>query len=112
MERGALAFHTAILRASRNQELQRVYPMVFPRLERVFRVAYPEWLREAGVELDGAILAAMEARDADAVVAVSGRGWDALEAGIRVRAAELEQQRRRGRRAGRAPRGRRDDRGS
>ncbi len=92
VEEGALAFHTAILRASRNQELQRVYPMVFPRLERVFRVAYPEWLRQAGVELDGAILAAMEARDAEAVVTVSGRGWDALEAGIRVRAAELEQQ--------------------
>jgi DNA-binding FadR family transcriptional regulator len=90
VELAALAFHTAILRASRNQELQRVYPMVFPRLERVFRVAYPEWLGEAGVNLDAAILAAMEARDAVAVVAVSGRSWDALEAGIRVRATELE----------------------
>jgi DNA-binding GntR family transcriptional regulator len=89
VERNALAFHTAILAASRNHDLQRVYPMVFPRLERVFRVAYPEWLQEGGVALDGSILAAMEARNPDAVVAVSATGWDTLEAGIRIRAAEL-----------------------
>ena len=89
VERNALAFHSTILGASRNHDLQRIYPMVFPRLERVFRVAYPEWLQEGGVELDGAILAAMEDRDPDAVVAVSATGWDALETGIRVRAAEL-----------------------
>ena len=87
VERGAMAFHTTILRASRNQELQRVYPMVFPRLERVFRVAYPEWFQDAGVEVDGRILAALEARDPRAVAEVSGAGWDALEAGIRARAA-------------------------
>jgi DNA-binding GntR family transcriptional regulator len=84
VERGALTFHNAILRASRNQELQRVYPMVFPRLERVFRVAYPEWLGESGVALDGAILAALEARDPEAVGEVSGRGWDTLEANVRA----------------------------
>jgi DNA-binding GntR family transcriptional regulator len=89
VERGALAFHTTILRASRNLELQRVYPMVFPRLERVFRLAYPEWLRDAGVEVDGAILAAMEARDPEAVLRMSGRGWDTLEANIVARAARL-----------------------
>lgn len=88
VELGAMAFHTTILRASCNQELQRVYPMLFPRLERVFRVAYPEWFREAGVDVDGSILAAMEARDPRAVVKVSGAGWDALEAGIRARVAE------------------------
>jgi len=86
VERGALAFHTTILGASRNLELQRVYPMVFPRLERVFRLAYPEWLRDAGVEVDGAILAAIEARDPEAVLEVSGRGWDTLEASIEARA--------------------------
>jgi DNA-binding GntR family transcriptional regulator len=88
VERGAMAFHTAILRASRNQELQRVYPMVFPRLERIFRVTYPEWFHEAGVDVDGRILAALEAHDPRAVAEVSGAGWDALEAGIRARAAE------------------------
>jgi DNA-binding GntR family transcriptional regulator len=86
VERGALAFHSLILAASRNQELQRVYPMVFPRLERVFRVAHPEWLREHGVALDGAILNALEARDPEAVVEISGRGWDTLEANVRARA--------------------------
>ena len=83
-----MAFHMGILGASRNQELQRVYPMLFPRLERVFRVAYPEWFQEAGVDVDGRILAALEARDPRAVAEVSGAGWDALEAGIRARAAE------------------------
>jgi DNA-binding GntR family transcriptional regulator len=92
VERSALAFHMTILGASRNHDLQRVYAMVFSRLERVFRVAYPEWLLDAGVELDGAILEAMEARDPDAVVAVSATGWDTLEAGIRIRAAELAAQ--------------------
>jgi DNA-binding GntR family transcriptional regulator len=92
VERGAMAFHTTILQASRNQELQRVYPMVFPRLERVFRVAYPEWFREAGVDVDGRILAAMEAHDPRAVAHVSGAGWDALEAGIRARVAESSAQ--------------------
>ena len=89
VERGALAFHTTILRASRNQELQRVYPMVFPRLERVFRVAYPEWLQEDGVGVDGRILVALEARDPAAVLRVSGRGWDTLEANIRTRADQF-----------------------
>jgi DNA-binding GntR family transcriptional regulator len=86
VERSALAFHTTILQASRNQELQRIYPMVYLRLERVFRVAYAGWLREEGVELDGRILEALEARDAVAVRQVSGRGWDTLEANIRARA--------------------------
>ncbi len=89
VERGALAFHTTILRASRSQELQRLYPMVFPRLERVFRVAYPEWFGSAGVDVDGALLTAMEARDPRAVRDVSSRAWDALEAGVRARAAQL-----------------------
>ncbi len=86
VERSADGFHATILRASRSQELQRVYPMVYPRLERVFRVAYAEWLRDAGVELDGRILEALEAHDAVAVQRVSGRGWDTLEANIRARA--------------------------
>jgi DNA-binding GntR family transcriptional regulator len=92
VERGALAFHTTILGASRNQELQRVYPMVFPRLERVFRVAYPEWFQDAGLDVDGRILAAIEARDPATVMEVSGRGWDVLEEGIRAGAAELGRQ--------------------
>ncbi len=87
VERSALAFHTTILRASRNRELQRVYPMVYPRLERVFRVAYADWLRDEGVELDGRILEALEARDPAAVRRVSARGWDTLEANILARAA-------------------------
>lgn len=89
VERCAMGFHATILAASRNRDLQRLYPMVSHRLERVFRIAYPEWLRDAGVEVDGAILAAMEARDPDTVAAVSGRGWDTLEAGIRARALQL-----------------------
>jgi hypothetical protein len=63
--------------------------MVFPRLERVFRVAYPEWLQEDGVEVDGMILVALEARDPAAVLRVSGRGWDTLEANIRTRADQF-----------------------
>jgi DNA-binding GntR family transcriptional regulator len=82
--RGALDFHAKVLQASRNRELVRIYPMVFPRLERVFRVGYPDWLREVGMEIDGAMLAAMEARDPDAVVELAGRGWDAFEATIRL----------------------------
>ncbi len=84
VERAAQDFHATILGASGNQELQRVYPAVFHRLERVFRLAYPEWLRDAGVEVDGALLAAIEAHDPATAVAVSGRGWDALEASIRA----------------------------
>jgi DNA-binding GntR family transcriptional regulator len=87
VERGAIGFHGAILAASRNQELQRVYPAVFHRLERVFRLAYPEWFRDAGVEVDGALLAAIEAHDPTAAVAVSGHGWDELEASIRSQMA-------------------------
>lgn len=84
VERGALGFHATILEASRSQELRRLFPMVYSRLERVFRVAYPEWFREAGLEVDGRILAALEARDPAGVEEVSGRGWDTLEAAVRA----------------------------
>jgi DNA-binding GntR family transcriptional regulator len=83
-ERCAIGFHATILGASRNLELQRLFPMVFSRLERIFRVAYPEWFRESGLEVDGEILAAIEARDPAGVEEVSGRGWDRLEAAIRA----------------------------
>jgi DNA-binding GntR family transcriptional regulator len=86
VERAALGFHLAILAASRNHELQRMIPMIFPRLERVFRFAYPEWLREAGVEVDGELLEALEAHDPSAVERASGRGWDAIESRLRSRA--------------------------
>lgn len=88
VERGAIGFHGTILAASRNQELQRVYPAVFHRLERIFRLAYPEWLSDAGVEVDGALLAAIEAHDPATAVTISGRGWDELEENIRARMAE------------------------
>jgi DNA-binding GntR family transcriptional regulator len=88
VERGAIGFHETILAASRNQELQRVYPAVFHRLERIFRLAFPEWLRDAGVEVDGALLEAIEAHDPAAAVAVSAQGWDILEANIRSRPGE------------------------
>lgn len=84
VERGAIGFHATILAASRNAELKRVYPAVVDRLERIFRLAFPEWLGAAGTEVDGALLEAIERRDAVAAVAASARGWDALEAGIRA----------------------------
>ncbi len=88
VERGAIGFHATILGASRNQELQRVYPAVFHRLERIFRLAYPEWLRDAGVQVDAALLAAIEAHDPAAAMAASAQGWDMLEATIRAQAGD------------------------
>jgi DNA-binding GntR family transcriptional regulator len=88
VERGAIGFHATILAASRNQELQRVYPAVFHRLERIFRLAYPEWLRDAGIEIDGALIAAIEAHDPATAVNVSGHGWDELETSIRSQMAD------------------------
>jgi DNA-binding GntR family transcriptional regulator len=85
VERAAIGFHGTILAASRNMELQRVYPAVFDRLERVFRLAFPEWLGEAGVEVDAALLEAIERHDPALAAAVSARGWDTLEENIRAR---------------------------
>jgi DNA-binding GntR family transcriptional regulator len=93
VERGALGFHATILEASRSQELRRLFPMFFSRLERIFRVAYPEWFREAGLAVDSRILAALEARDPAAVEEVSGRGWDTLEAAVRAGVPRLERAR-------------------
>lgn len=87
VERGAAGFHRTILAASRNQELQRVYPTVSHRLERVFRLVYPEWLHESGLEVDGALLEAIAAHDPARAEAVSGAGWDVLEGNIRARMA-------------------------
>jgi DNA-binding GntR family transcriptional regulator len=83
IEQAAMGFHSTILAASRNLELQRVYPAVFHRLERIFRLAYPEWFGAAGLEVDGELLAAIAAHDPGGAVAVSGRGWDVLEGNIR-----------------------------
>ncbi len=91
VERGAIGFHSTILAASRNAELQRVYPAVFDRLERIFRLVFPEWLGAAGIEVDGALLEAIARHDPAAAVAVSSRGWDALEANIRSRMPPGEQ---------------------
>lgn len=84
VERGAIGFHSTILAASRNVELQRVYPAVFDRLERIFRLAFPEWFGAAGIEVDAALLEAIERHDPAAAVAVSARGWDVLEANVRA----------------------------
>jgi DNA-binding GntR family transcriptional regulator len=84
LEEAALAFHDTILAASRSRELQRIYPMLFARLDRVFRVAYPEWFGGDGAARDGELLAALEARDPGAVVEASGRAWDTLEARVRA----------------------------
>jgi DNA-binding GntR family transcriptional regulator len=90
VERGAIGFHSTILAASRNAELQRVYPAVFDRLERIFRLAFPEWLGAAGIEVDGALLEAIQRRNPATAVAVSARGWDILEANIRSRTVAEE----------------------
>jgi DNA-binding GntR family transcriptional regulator len=87
IERGAIGFHATILAASRNAELQRVYPAVFDRLERIFRLAFPEWFGAAGAQVDAALLDAIERRDPAGAVAVSARGWDTLERNIRAAAA-------------------------
>jgi DNA-binding GntR family transcriptional regulator len=84
VERAAIGFHSTILAASRNAELQRVYPAVFDRLERIFRLAFPEWLGAAGVEVDATLLEAIARHDAAAAVAASARGWDVLEANVRA----------------------------
>ena len=85
VEAATLQFHMTILAASRNHELQRIYPMLALRLERVFRVTFPEWFGEAGAELDEGILVALEGRDPVAVVEASSRGWDLLEDAVRTR---------------------------
>lgn len=92
VERAAIGFHSTILAASRNLELQRVYPAVFDRLERIFRLAHPEWFGAAGLEVDGALLGAIEAHDPAGAEAVSARGWDVLEANV-ASVARLDGQR-------------------
>lgn len=89
VEEATLGFHMAILQASRNRELQRLYPSLALRLERVFRVAFPDWLGEAGLELDGAILAELERRDPAAVEAASSRSWDLLELAVAARGGRV-----------------------
>lgn len=88
-ETATLRFHMTILAASRNRELQRIYPTLALRLERVFRVAFPEWLGPLGAEMDEAILVAMERRDPAAVVEASSRSWDMLEDAIRGRGGQV-----------------------
>lgn len=89
MEAAALRFHMTILAASRNRELQRLYPTLALRLERVFRVVFPEWMGPAGAEMDGAILIAIEERDPVAVVEASSRSWDLLEDAVRIRGGRV-----------------------
>jgi DNA-binding GntR family transcriptional regulator len=85
VEAATRQFHMTILAASRNRELQRIYPILELRLERVFRLTFPEWLGAAGAELDEGILVAIEGRDPVAVVAASSRSWDLLEDALRTR---------------------------
>jgi DNA-binding GntR family transcriptional regulator len=89
VERAALEFHMTILAASRNRELQRVYASLALRLERVFRVTFPEWLGETGAQMDGEILAGFERRDSAAVVEASARSWDRLEDAVRTRSRQI-----------------------
>ena len=98
VEAATLRFHMTILAASRNRELQRLYPILALRLERVFRVAFPEWLGPAGAEMDAGILVAIEGRDAAAVVEASSRSWDLLEDAVANRGGRIAAPGRPGRR--------------
>jgi DNA-binding GntR family transcriptional regulator len=89
VEAATLRFHMTILAASRNRELQRIYPTLALRLERVFRVTFPEWLGEAGAEMDEGILVAIEGRDPVAVVEASSRSWDRLEDAVATRSGRI-----------------------
>jgi DNA-binding GntR family transcriptional regulator len=89
VEAATLRFHMTILAASRNRELQRIYPTLALRLERVFRVTFPEWLGEAGAEMDEGILVAIEGRDPVAVLEASSRSWDLLEDAVADRSGRI-----------------------
>lgn len=86
-------FHDRLLRIAANRELDRVYPSVSLRLERLVRFAYGGAMGSLGAGADSALLDLLEGRDVDGVRDLTVQGWHELEEGVRtfverVRAAQ------------------------
>lgn len=90
-------FHERLLRIASNRELDRVYPTVGLRLERLVRFAYDGEMGSLGATSDSTLLDLLGSRDGDAVHEHSVKGWHDLEEVIdrlaeRLRAARESDQ--------------------
>ncbi len=77
-------FHDRLLRIAANRELERVYPSVSLRLERLVRFAYGGSMGSLGADADSALLDLFGRRDVDGVRELSVQGWHELEEGVRA----------------------------
>ncbi len=77
-------FHDRLLRIAANRELDRVYPSVSLRLERLVRFAYGGAMGSLGAEADSSLLDLFARHDVDGVRDLSVQGWHDLEEGVRA----------------------------
>jgi hypothetical protein len=77
-------FHDRLLRIAANRELDRVYPSVSLRLERLVRFAYEGAMGSLGANADSALLDLFASHDVDGVRDLSVAGWHDLEVGVRA----------------------------
>lgn len=76
-------FHDRLLHIADNRELDRVYPSVAYRLERLVRFAYGE-MGSLGADADTTLLDLFARHDVDGVRDLSVKGWHDLEEGVRA----------------------------
>ena len=82
-------FHDRLLRIAANRELDRIYPSVSLRLERLIRFAYGGTMGSLGVDADSALLDLFGLRDVEGVRELSVLGWHELEEGVRTFVEQL-----------------------
>lgn len=88
-EAALFEFHDELLHIAANRELERIYPSVSLRLERMVRMAYAEGVGSLGTDADKALIELLELGDADGVRDLTVRGWHDLEGGVRALADRL-----------------------
>jgi DNA-binding GntR family transcriptional regulator len=82
-------FHDRLLQIAGNRELERIYPSVSLRLERMVRMAYVEGVGSLGGNADMVLREILDQREVDGVRELSIEGWHELEVGIRALAERL-----------------------
>lgn len=85
-------YHNVLLRVARNRELERIYPSVSLRLERLVRTAYAGEVGALGTDADTALLALLANHDVDGFRERSLRDWHDLEVGVELLAERLRAQ--------------------
>jgi len=81
--------HERLLHLARNRELERIYPSISLRLERLVRLAYGGDVASLGVDADMEMVASLDGRDPRTPLEPSLIGWHDVDGGARALALAL-----------------------